>query len=123
MVKAQGGNTELLDDTSKFKKSKFSLEVKANDSGYIKSINALELGRASVLLGAGRTTKEDIIDITAGIVLSKKEGSTVNAGETILTLYSNDKNKLDLAKSDISNTFIISENKPQIKPLIYKKIN
>ena len=81
MVKAQGGDDSYIKDPSKFEKAKYIIDVKSKKEGYIKEINALEIGEAACKLGAGRATKADVIDFAAGIVLEKKVGSKVNVGD------------------------------------------
>ena len=75
MVKAFGGDGELLLDTGKFERAKYCLEIKSPGVGYIAHTNTERLGVALLLLGAGRQKKEDSIDYTAGITLYKKTGT------------------------------------------------
>ena len=92
MVKAQGGDESYIYNPSKFDKAKYIIDVKSNKAGYVKEINALEIGEAAMKLGAGRATKEDVLDFTAGIVLEKKVGSKVDVGDTLCKVYSNKEN-------------------------------
>ncbi len=87
-VKAQGGDISYIDDPSKFPTALYQVDVKSVKSGYIKAINTFDLGMVSVELGAGRETKDDVIDPTAGIIIHKKIGDEVVKNDTILTLYS-----------------------------------
>ena len=80
-VKAQGG------DETKIEVSNKKIEIKSKEEGYIKNIDALEIGKLARSLGAGRLTKEDIIDHKVGIVLNKKVGDTIEIDETLLTVY------------------------------------
>ena len=89
LVKAQGGNIEKIEVSSKTQK------IKAKKDGVIKKIDALEVGKLSVELGAGRRTKEDKIDYTVGIRLNKLIGETVKKGDVLATLYVKDKVSLD----------------------------
>ena len=88
MVAAQGGDKEWILHPENFPKAKYSHEVKAKEDGYIVGVDTESYGVASLLLGAGRNTKEDVIDPTAGIVLCKKTGDFVKKGETLAVLYS-----------------------------------
>ena len=90
LVKNQGGDISYLEDIDKFKKSKYILEVKANKEGYISSLNARKVGELSGTIGAGRVRKEDKIDETVGIVLSKKVGDFVKVGEVLAYIHAND---------------------------------
>lgn len=87
----QGGNGELIDNPSLLPKAKYIVDFKANDSGYIKHIEADEVGMSALELGAGRKTKDSIIDLAVGIELIKKVGDAVNTGDTIARIHSNNK--------------------------------
>lgn len=98
MFAAQGGDVSVLDDPDKFQKAKFSRPLLAAESGYLVQMNTEMVGNASVGLGAGRITKEDVIDFAAGIVLHKKTGDKVEAGECLATLYADQEEKFDAAE-------------------------
>lgn len=89
LVKAQGGKIDSL------RLSDDSIEIVATDAGIVKRINALELGKLSVKLGAGRVNKEDKIDYNVGIYLNKLVGDTVKKGDILATIYVNKNVKLD----------------------------
>ena len=72
LITLQGGNPSVIDDYSLFQQPKESLEVKAEKDGYISHIDTDNIGRASVATGAGRLTKTDKIDYSAGIIMKKK---------------------------------------------------
>jgi len=97
LVEAQGG------DLTKVSVSKKVKRIKSTNSGVIKKIDALELGKLSVALGAGRKSKEDKIDYTVGIKLHKHIGDEVKKGEVLATLYINDNSDC----SEINNIFDI----------------
>lgn len=98
MFAAQGGDVSVLDDPDKFQKAKFSHPLLAGESGYLVRMNTEMVGNASVGLGAGRITKEDVIDFAAGIVLHKKTGDKVEKGECLATLYADHEEKFDAAE-------------------------
>ena len=79
-IAAQGGNAACLEDFSLFKQPKYSYDITAEKDGYISSMNTEKIGISSVILGAGRESKEDSIDFAAGIVLKKKTGDAVKKG-------------------------------------------
>ena len=111
----QGGDVSYLDDLDKFDKAKYEIKIYAKESGYIKDIVALDLGVAAMKLGAGRETKDDIIDYTAGLLLNKKIGDKVEKGELLITAYTNKDNIEDVIKEieksiTISNTIIKKTN-------------
>ena len=87
MIDAQGGDSRVLDDDSLLAIGKFTYDVTAPQDGYITHMNTEQCGIASVMLGAGRTVKDGPIDYSAGIVMLKKTGDAVRAGESIATLY------------------------------------
>ncbi|EEP64890.1 pyrimidine-nucleoside phosphorylase [Veillonella dispar ATCC 17748] len=87
MIDAQGGDSRVLDDESLLAIGKFTYDVTAPQDGYITHMNTEQCGIASVMLGAGRTVKDDPIDYSAGIVMHKKTDDAVRAGESIATLY------------------------------------
>ncbi|MBR2932733.1 MAG: pyrimidine-nucleoside phosphorylase [Clostridia bacterium] len=122
MVEAQGGDSRVIYDTSLFKEAKFSRVVKAEKSGYIVKVDTEGYGTAALLLGAGRNTKEDKIDFTAGIILSKKTGDFVKAGEAIATLYTNSGEKLDAGERKLIESTVIGDEKPAYKPIILDKV-
>ena len=122
MVEAQGGDAKVIYDTSLFEQAKYSREVKAPRDGYIVKVDTEGYGTSALLLGAGRNTKEDVIDFTAGIILSKKTGDFVKAGETIATLYTNTCSKLDGAEQKLIESTVINDQKPAYKPIILDKV-
>ena len=122
MVEAQGGDSRVIYDTSLFERAKFSRVVKAEKSGYIVKVDTEGYGTAALLLGAGRNTKEDKIDFTAGIILSKKTGDFVTAGEAIATLYTNSGEKLDAGERKLIESTVIGDKKPAYKPIILDKV-
>ena len=88
-VKAQGG------DITDIPLAKNTKEILAPTDGYISAINALEIGKLSRKLGAGRLTKDDEIDLTVGLVLNYKVGDYIKKGDTLLTIFYNDKQITD----------------------------
>ena len=108
-VKAQGG------DETKIEVSETKKEIKSKEEGYIKSIDALEIGKLARILGAGRLTKEDIIDPKVGIVLNKKVGDKVEIGEKLLTIYYDEK---QINEEDIYKCFEIVKEKVDKPKLI-----
>lgn len=113
-VGAQGGDISYIDDTSKFIDASVCIEYKSEKSGYINKIDAQKIGRASVLLGAGREKKDDVIDFGAGIYLCKKTGDEVREGDTVARLYTNKNEYADSALAVIKKAFDYSQKKPYI---------
>ncbi|GAA0084992.1 pyrimidine-nucleoside phosphorylase [Clostridium sp. CTA-7] len=118
-VKAQFGDASFVDDANKFPKAKHIVEVKSTQSGIISKINAEEFGLIAMELGAGRETKESIIDLSVGIVLNKKRGEEVKEGDILAYIHSNDESNIEKAKNDIINNILISDKLENEIPLIY----
>ena len=118
MVKAQGGNPEWVYNTQLFPAAAHSHTVSAPCAGYIHHVDTEGYGMASLILGAGRSKKGDEIDHTAGIHLSKKTGDPVKAGEIVATLYSNRAETLSEAARKLLDSTFITDDKPEIDPLI-----
>lgn len=119
LVKAQKGDESYIYHPEKFEKAKYIGNILANKSGYIKEINALEIGNAAMKLGAGRATEDDIIDPTAGIVLNKKVGDYVSKDETLCTFYTNKKDFHEYL-NEIVEAFKLSKDKVEVGPVIYE---
>ena len=122
MVKAQGGDPEYIYHPEKFATAPYSREVKVAQSGYIASVDTEKYGLASLLLGAGRNTKEDEIDLTAGYMIQKKTGDFVNAGDTLAVLYTSNASLLDAAERTLLNATTITAEAPEKRPLIFEVI-
>ena len=123
MVEAQGGDSNVIKDVDKFEKSKYSFEVKSEYSGYINSMDTESLGIASVMLGAGRETKDSIIDFSAGIIINKKYGEYIEAGEVLATMYANDESLFEAAAKKYLEAIEIKNTRPETKPLIYARVS
>lgn len=89
MIENQGGDPSVVDQPEKMGTAKYVTVLPAKESGYIRNIHAENVGIAAMLLGAGRKTKEDVIDYTVGVKLHKKVGMAVEKGEPLVTVYAN----------------------------------
>lgn len=118
MINAQKGNGAVVDSVELLPKAQFTKEYNASSSGYIESIISDKLGMASMLLGAGRATKESLIDPAAGIVLLKKPGDVVKAGEPIIILHANDESLFEDSIRELDQAVRISAEIPSSTPLI-----
>ena len=116
----QGGDDSIVDSPEKLPSAKYQVEFKAKKDGFITEIIANEIGVASMMLGAGRQTKEDVIDLGVRIVLNKKVGEHVEKGENILTIHTNTK-KIDDILNKLDNSITI-ESKGEAPTLIHKII-
>lgn len=115
----QGGDGSVVDDVTKLPQAQYTFEVKAETTGYVSHIVADEIGVASMLLGAGRATKDDIIDLAVGLVLNKKVGDKVEAGESLVTIYANQEDVKDVEAKILENITISDE---QVKPTLIHKV-
>ncbi|MFJ7815278.1 pyrimidine-nucleoside phosphorylase [Bacillus toyonensis] len=104
----QGGDSSIVDNPEKMPQAKYIIDVPAKTSGVISNIVADEIGIAAMLLGAGRATKEDEIDLAVGLMLHKKVGDAVKEGEPFVTIYANRENVEDV-KAKIYENISIAE--------------
>ncbi|ATH62135.1 pyrimidine-nucleoside phosphorylase [Staphylococcus pasteuri] len=119
-ISNQGGDASIVDHPENLANAKFKIDYAAKQDGYITEMIANEIGVASMMLGAGRQTKEDVIDLSVGIVLNKKVGDKVKAGESILTIHSNKENIDDIF--DKLNESIRIDSESHTPTLIHKII-
>ena len=122
MVKLQGGDVSVIENPDKFKKANIVYEVKSDKTGYISKMDTEKIGLCSRHLGAGRMTKDDDIDYSAGIILEKKVSDMVNIGDTLAIFYTNDKNSIEKVEKDYLNALTFSDKKPDENKLIYARI-
>ncbi|MCQ2957502.1 MAG: thymidine phosphorylase [Candidatus Gastranaerophilales bacterium] len=122
LIKCQNGDDSCIDDYSKLPQASIIKPYVAQKSGYLKRIKALEIALACKLLGAGREKKTDEIDYSVGIILNKKVGEKIEAGEKLLDICANDESKIALAENMLKNAFEIVEEPTKPEPLIYKII-
>lgn len=96
MVAAQGGDRNVIDHPEIMPQAKFKIELPAKTSGVVSKVEADEMGIASMLLGGGRQKADDQLDYAVGIMMNKKVGDPVKAGESLLTIYSNREDVADI---------------------------
>ncbi|MFC5529140.1 pyrimidine-nucleoside phosphorylase [Cohnella yongneupensis] len=118
---AQGGDASVVDEPSRLPTASFQIEVKAERSGYVASIAAESMGLAAMMLGAGRATKESAIDLAVGIVLHKKVGDPVTAGESLATIHANSEEVAEV-RSKIVASIVIQDAPVTPQPLLSGEI-
>ncbi|WP_147533854.1 pyrimidine-nucleoside phosphorylase [Bacillus marasmi] len=118
---SQGGDGSVVDDPTKLPQAAYQIELPAKESGYVEEIVADAVGTAAMLLGAGRATKESVIDLAVGLVLRKKIGDKVEQGESLVTIYSNSEN-VDKVKEMLYENIKLSEHGVKAPALIYEQI-
>ncbi|MEZ0118586.1 UNVERIFIED_ORG: pyrimidine-nucleoside phosphorylase [Heyndrickxia coagulans] len=119
-VANQGGDPSVIDHPEKLPQAKYAIDLPAKTSGYVSKMVADQIGVAAMMLGAGRATKEDKIDFAVGIVLRKKVGDRVEAGEPLATIYAN-REAVEEVKEKIYDNITISDHGEEPK-LIHKII-
>lgn len=119
-ISQQGGDASIVDYPDKLPNARYQIDFQAEKDGVITKMIANEIGVASMMLGAGRQTKEDKIDLGVGIVLNKKVGDSVTQGDSILTIHSNRENVNEIL--DKLNESITIEEKGESPTLIHKII-
>lgn len=122
MIEAQGGNPNITEDYSLFKRAAYKCELKAEKSGYISSIDSEKIGMVALLTGAGRRNKNDNIDSSAGIILNKHVGDCVDQGDVIMTFYSSVVKNFDEVINKAADAVEISGIMPKISPVVIKII-
>ena len=123
MVEAQGGDSSVIQDTGKFRKAPYQYEVKSAREGYIRHMDTEQCGVASMVLGAGRETKDSSIDYSAGIVLKKKTGEFVKCGEVLAVLYASKEELFQKAEKILTNAYSFSEEPVRNRPLVLAKVS
>lgn len=123
MVRAQGGDTRVLDNPGLFPKAPFTRKVCAPDSGYITHMDTEACGMASVALGAGRESKGDDIDHSAGIMLLCKTGGKIGRGEPLAELYTSKEEALPEAEAMLLGAISIASEEPPVSKLIYARVS
>lgn len=120
-LESQGGDASVVDHPESLPQAPFKLELPAKVSGYVAEITADSIGTAAMILGAGRATKESEIDLSVGLVLNKKIGDKVEAGESLVTIYSNTEN-IDDVKQRLYEHIKVIDKKVDAPELIYEVI-
>ena len=120
LVQNQGGDISYIDNIELFEKAKYILPVLADKTGYVKTLNAKNIGEISVHLGAGRMQKEDTIDPAVGIILKKKIGDKIEKGETLAYIHVNNEEKGKEAVEQLLDSYQITTEKIEKKSSILK---
>jgi pyrimidine-nucleoside phosphorylase len=118
MITRQGGDAGVVDDTARLPQASHAHLLKATRAGFLQSLDALLVGRTAVALGAGRDKKSDSVDLSAGIVLHKKPGDAVAAGEPIMELRYNDETRLTTALGLATQAAVIGDIAPPEAALV-----
>jgi pyrimidine-nucleoside phosphorylase len=120
-LRSQGGDDSVVDDPTKLPQASYIAEVDAKQDGVVAEIVADEIGTSAMILGAGRATKESVIDLAVGLVLNKKIGDPVKKGESLVTIYSNQE-QVEKIKERIYSAITITAQSVVAPTLIYNTI-
>src|SRR5271165_1074194 len=123
VIVAQGGNPQVLDRFELLPNATGVREIPSPRAGYISSIHAEDIGRASSMIGAGRNTKEDSIDPAVGVILEVKTGQKVDSGGVLCRLYYTTDENVEEAAEQIEDAFHISSTAPEERELILEVVS
>lgn len=121
LVTAQGGDASYILHPDKFVMAKHIVEVSSAHDGYVRQIDALEIGESAMRLGAGRATKDDVIDMAAGIIVDKKVGDHVKAGEKLCDVFT-DVDDYEAILEDVRKSFKLSVQPVKANPIVHEII-
>src|SRR5699024_11010414 len=121
LFQSQGGNAAVVDDISLLPTATHKIEVYAKEAGYVSEIIADKIGVAAMYLGAGRATKDSVIDLAVGIELHKKIGDQVEIGDTLVTVHSNTES-IDETKALIDEAYKITDESVELPVLIHTEV-
>jgi pyrimidine-nucleoside phosphorylase len=117
LVAAQGGNLAYLDEPNKLPAATMTQAVKSENDGYLARMDAMNIGRAAVMLGAGRYRKNDPIDLAVGIVVHQKVGARIRLGDPLFTIHANNSENLKAAREEAIAGMEIKTEKVSELPL------
>jgi pyrimidine-nucleoside phosphorylase len=122
MIAAQGGDPAVCDDISLLPQARYTQKVLCPADGYILSVDAQEIGEAARHLGAGRTQKDDVLDLSAGLVMHRRIGEKVQKGDPLATIYHSDVKKAEAAQKALLDAIKVGKEQPPKAKLIYGRI-
>ncbi len=121
LIQIQGGDPEVVENIDRLPKARYHIEVHSGHEGYVNSIDAESIGIAAMLLGAGRRTKEDRIDFSAGITMIRKVGDAVKKGDKLCVLHTN-LERVEDAKKIALAAYVIGDSPVEINKYVYEVI-
>jgi pyrimidine-nucleoside phosphorylase/thymidine phosphorylase len=122
LVRAQGGDPRVIDDPSLLPAPRRRVRIRATEPGSVLALAARPVGHATMLLGAGRERMDSTVDHAVGVVVHKKVGDAVAAGEPLCTLLVNDETRLLEAEALIRGAYVLAEGPARPAPLIVERI-
>ncbi|HEY8552875.1 MAG TPA: pyrimidine-nucleoside phosphorylase [Thermaerobacter sp.] len=119
LVEAQGGDPRAVDDPERLPRARYREVFAAPRAGYLTAMDAAAVGTAAMVLGAGRARKDDPVDLAVGLVVRKRLGDRVEAGEPLLELHFNDPDRLRAALERLEAAFTLTDEPAPAPPLIH----
>ncbi len=122
MVELQGGDIGVVDDPRRMRQAKFRAEITSASSGFVSTMECEQIGHAGVLIGGGREHEHDDVDHAAGIVMHKKIGDPVQAGEPLCTVHHNSEERVARVREMLSSSFVITQASPAKRKRIVRRV-
>lgn len=122
LVQAQGGDPRVVDKSETLLSAPVKLDVPASSAGWVIEIDGYEIGLATMALGAGRVTKEDLIDPRVGVVLRKRIGDPIERGEPLATVHASSADRAEAAAKAVASAFSIAEAPVERPPLLLERL-
>ena len=123
MIAAQGGDPRVCEEIAYLPHAAYKIAVPAKKAGYVAKMDTTEIGYTAQDLGAGRRTKADVIDPAVGLIMEVRLGDHVKEGDALATLYLNKPELADAAIARMQRAITITEEKPELPPLIYAAVD
>ncbi|NLD26295.1 MAG: pyrimidine-nucleoside phosphorylase, partial [Acholeplasmataceae bacterium] len=121
MITYQGGDVRVIDDYSLFPTAKEIIPITSKQEGYVQKVHALAIGKAAMLLGAGRRTKNDKIDLAVGVRVMVKVGDYVKPGQVLAYVHTNGLNTLEAAR-EVEKTFVIVQERITANKIVLDRV-
>lgn len=123
MVRAQGGDETVIDHPDRLPKAMHKCDVPSPATGFVRAIQCEQIGNACVILGGGRERKDDLVDPSVGIILHKKVGDHVAAGEPLCKILYNSGERGERARIMVEQSYQIGDDPPKPRPLVHRVIS
>ena len=117
-IRAQGGDAGVVDEPNRLPTAPIQLPVMSYITGYVNKMDAEGVGLVSLRLGGGRATKESVIDPAVGVVLVKKPGDAVHAGDTLAVVHAADRDAAGRAAEELRRCYVITDAPPEATPFV-----
>ncbi len=122
IIKAQGGDPRVVREPNRMPRAKKICPIQTTRNGYILALDALEIGKAAVAMGAGRNRVDDEIDPTVGIVLCKKPGDAIKRGDVLAELHVPNQRAANAISDRVSSAFVVGKRPTRTRPLVIDMI-